>query len=450
MTLPRHDPADAPGPSDEFWGEHTEWTPRPARSTERAGIGSLVGRWWDSLLGHGATGERTHGRPTGSPAPSDEYDRPVERSSVGDDARELPDEHAGDEHGGDEAWELEPEPQPSRHPGVDPLLARLGGLAVIVTLAAPLVVGFSASGADSPDADSMLSTVSTAPISEFTDPTTAGVAPTSPAPPATTDSAAPTATAASTPGAAVSAPVTSTDAADADAVPGDTSDAASPAVAVALETSIDTEPASTTPASTTPPCGSRYELAAGDYWIRIADAAGVALAALLAVNEASIDSVLVPGRAICLPVGAATPSPPTTAASAPAATTPTPATTTPATTAPPRRSTPTTTTPPAATTTAPSRPSAVPPSRAVEIIREVWPDDLEERAIDIAWRESNHRSNVNNYCCYGLFQIHWNAHRSWLSTLGVTSVSQLFDPVVNTNVAYALYQRSGGFGPWGG
>jgi LysM repeat protein len=444
MTLPRHDPADAPGPSDEFWGEHTEWTPRPARSIERASLGSLVGRWWDSLLGHGATGERRHGRPTVSPAPSDEYDRSVERSFVGDDVRDLPDEHAGDQHAGDEAWELEPEPHPSRHPGVDPLLARLGGLAVIVTLAAPLVVGFSASGSDSPNADSMRSTMSTAPISEFTDPTTAVVASTAPAP-AATDPAAPSGAARSTPDAVASVPVTNTDDPDGDAVPADTSAAASPAMAVALEASTDTEPASTTPASTTPPCGSRYELAAGDYWIRIADAAGVSLAAVLAVNEASIDTVLVPGRSICLPAGAATPAPPPTATPAPAATTPTPAAT-----APPRRSTPVTTTPPAPTTTAPSRPSAVPPSRAVEIIREVWPDDLEERAIDIAWRESNHRSNVNNYCCYGLFQIHWNAHRSWLSTLGVTSVSQLFDPVVNTNVAYALYQRSGGFGPWGG
>jgi hypothetical protein len=86
----------------------------------------------------------------------------------------------------------------------------------------------------------------------------------------------------------------------------------------------------------------------------------------------------------------------------------------------------------------------------VQIIRDVWPDDLEARAIEIAWRESNHRSNVNNSCCYGLFQIHWYAHRSWLSTMGVTSATQLYDPTVNATVAYALYQRAGGFGPWGG
>jgi hypothetical protein len=88
--------------------------------------------------------------------------------------------------------------------------------------------------------------------------------------------------------------------------------------------------------------------------------------------------------------------------------------------------------------------------QAVAIIRSVWPDDLEERALEIAWRESKYQSNVNNWCCYGLFQIHWNAHRSWLGSLGITSASQLYDPTVNATAAYTLYQRAGGFGPWGG
>jgi hypothetical protein len=34
--------------------------------------------------------------------------------------------------------------------------------------------------------------------------------------------------------------------------------------------------------------------------------------------------------------------------------------------------------------------------------------------------------------------------------MGVTSATQLYDPTVNATVAYALYQRAGGFGPWGG
>ncbi len=80
----------------------------------------------------------------------------------------------------------------------------------------------------------------------------------------------------------------------------------------------------------------------------------------------------------------------------------------------------------------------------------MWPDDIEDRALEIARRESNYQSNVNNWCCYGLFQIHWSAHRSWLATIGVTSAAQLYDPMVNASAAYALYQRAGGFGPWGG
>jgi LysM repeat protein len=220
-------------------------------------------------------------------------------------------------------------------------------------------------------------------------------------------------------------------------------DASSEAVAAALEEDVS----ATAPPVTAPPCGDDYELAAGDYWIRIADAADVDLADLLAVNGASVDTVLVPGGSICLPIGASTPAPPTTSA-------PRAATTTPTTTTSPTRSsatTPTVTTaPPAPTTTVPARPAAVSAAEAVAIIRAVWPDDLEERAIEIAWRESNHRSNVNNSCCYGLFQIHWEAHRSWLSSLGVTSAWQLYDAKVNAVAAYTLYQRSGGFGPWGG
>jgi LysM repeat protein len=339
----------------------------------------------------------------------------------------------------DEAWTVEPEPQRSRHPGVDPLLARLGGLAVIVTLAAPLVVGFTASGSDGRSADALLTTGASS--SEIADPATTAV----------TEDSAVASTAGSTPPAGsvpstASTPSPSTASVedrDADADAGaETSEASatSPAGAAALEAA---------PAVTAAPCGAEYELAAGDYWIRIADAAGVSLAELLDVNDASVDTVLVPGRSICLPVGAATPSPPTTVAPA-AASAPTaaPAPTAPATTSAPSR--PTTTVAPAPTTTVVARPAAVPQSQAADIIRDVWPDDLEERALEIAWRESNHKSNVNNWCCYGLFQIHWEAHRGWLSTLGVTSVSQLYDPVINATAAYTLYQRSGGFGPWGG
>jgi hypothetical protein len=82
------------------------------------------------------------------------------------------------------------------------------------------------------------------------------------------------------------------------------------------------------------------------------------------------------------------------------------------------------------------------------VIRAVWPDDLEEEALRIARRESNLKNNAKNSCCYGLFQLNWNSHKSWLAAIGVTSASRLLDPTVNANAAYTLYQRSGSFRPW--
>ena len=292
-----------------------------------------------------------------------------------------------------------------------------------------MIVGFTASGDESSSDDASLIVVADAPEGASAAPATTGAvadasvaAPTDPA-----TSAEPLSDAAE-----VTSPLTSgADQAVATSI--------QPAPAL-LELAPDPAPVESEPVVTTPPCGARYKLAAGDYWIRLADAAGVSLSNLLAVNEASVDTVLVPGRSICLPVGAATPAPPTTAA---------PARTAPTNTSAPR-SAPATAATRAPAATVPSRPAAVPASQAVQIIRDVWPDDLEERALQIAWRESNHKSNVNNSCCYGLFQIHWTAHKSWLATIGVTSVTQLYDPTVNATAAYTLYQRSGGFGPWGG
>jgi hypothetical protein len=83
-----------------------------------------------------------------------------------------------------------------------------------------------------------------------------------------------------------------------------------------------------------------------------------------------------------------------------------------------------------------------------QIIRDVWPDELEERAIKIAHRESRFVPTAKNYCCYGLFQIYWTVHRSWLDDIGITHDQQLYDPATNARAAYALYQRAGGWAPW--
>jgi hypothetical protein len=428
MTIDRHDPDAAPAFQDEFWGEQAEWTSSDRRpSAPRAGVGATIGRWWGGLLGAGTGVDRVHGRPTGE-APSggggrsDEIDDYDDFDDIEHDAGTDPAAADGDPVDEHDAWTFEPEP-PKRRPGVDPLLARFGGLMVVLTLAAPVVMGFTSGSDDDPSA-----ATSAAGLAALADLPRAE--PTPPAEPVESNAQAG--------GAPAAAPVADTG-----------EDASSAPVAAALE--VD-EPV-TAPPVTEPPCGDDYELAAGDYWIRIADAADVSLADLLAVNDATVDTVLVPGASICLPVGAATPAPPTTSPP-PTTSAPRAAATAPTATASTTRSGATTSTattaPPAPTTTAPARPAAVSAAEAVAIIRAVWPDDLEERAIEIAWRESNHRSNVNNSCCYGLFQIHWEAHRSWLSSVGVTSVWQLYDAKLNTVAAYTLYQRAGGFGPWGG
>jgi hypothetical protein len=196
-------------------------------------------------------------------------------------------------------------------------------------------------------------------------------------------------------------------------------------------------------ASAEPVCPIEYEVVVGDFWIRIADGAGVTVDDLLELNGAGSGTPLYPGSSICLPAGASTPPPP-------------PPVTTPATTAPPTTAAPTTvaptTAPPttaAPTTAAPPPPAPTAPADIEQIIRDVWPDELEDRALQIAWRESNYLPTAKNYCCYGLFQMYWEVHKSWLSDMGITSADQLYDPVTNARAALALYERDGGWGPWG-
>jgi LysM repeat protein len=205
-----------------------------------------------------------------------------------------------------------------------------------------------------------------------------------------------------------------------------------------------TSPPTTKATTTTVACGQDYEVVAGDSWSGIASSYGLGLGELLAVNGASASTALYPGSDICLPPGAqrrvtTTAAPATTKAPA---TTAAPATTrAPATTAAPA-----TTQAPA--TTVPSR--SYSNAEVEAIIRAVWPDDLEDKALQVAWRESTYKPTARNSCCYGLFQIHWTAHRSWLDDWGITSAAQLYDPTLNAQVAVAVYERAGGWGPWGG
>jgi LysM repeat protein len=177
-----------------------------------------------------------------------------------------------------------------------------------------------------------------------------------------------------------------------------------------------------------PECPQIYVAGQGDSWFRIADAANVTSGALLRENRATVDTVIFPGDEICLPSGATMPSQPTPTTDPPISTTVVPPTTTPPTTAPPAST-----------------------AQVQQIIRDIWPDELEQKALDIAWIESRFVATAfNGTCCYGVFQIYWTVHQSWLDELGINSSSDLFNARKNIEAAYVLYQRAGGWGPWGG
>ena len=158
-------------------------------------------------------------------------------------------------------------------------------------------------------------------------------------------------------------------------------------------------------------CAKTYTVVSNDSWNRIASKVKVTMSLLLKVNKANTQSLLLIGDVICLPKSAATKDSSTTLK-----------------------------------LKAPDKRYTVKQSTA--IIREIWPDKLENRAIAIAKRESKLNAASYNGCCVGLFQIHWLAHRSWLKNIGVTSAHQLLDARVNAKAGYAIYKRSNGWGAW--
>ncbi len=225
-------------------------------------------------------------------------------------------------------------------------------------------------------------------------------------------------------------------------------------------------------------CAKTYTVSTGDYWIMIARNQSVALKDLLAANGATIATPLYTGRPVCLPanavavktasstattvakttsttkkkstattttvkVTASTAKP--TPAKAPATTVKTATTTTAKTTTVKT----TTTTTVAPTTTVGPPKNTYTRAQTEQIIRDVWPDDVEDKAVSIATRESNLIPTVRNACCFGLFQIYFIANKATLVAAGITSQAMLYDPRVNATAAYLLYLRSG-WSPWGG
>jgi LysM repeat protein len=192
-----------------------------------------------------------------------------------------------------------------------------------------------------------------------------------------------------------------------------------------------------------PSCASPYTAVRGDFWLRIARIHGVRLSRLLQANSATVSTPLYPGSKVCLPSGATRAVTATTA--------PRTATTQARTTATTQPKTATTTRPTTATTAPPATaaPRSYTRQQVIDIIRYVWPDQLEDRAIQIATRESNLVPTARSSCCSGLFQIYYSVHKGWLAGLGITSAQMLLDPVLNSQAALDLYQRAGGWGPWG-
>ena len=155
----------------------------------------------------------------------------------------------------------------------------------------------------------------------------------------------------------------------------------------------------------------------GDSWSLLADYAGVGLSAMLQANNATARTVILPGQTLCVPKGA------------------------------------TFSRPGASVTTEAATPKLVIPKKRLSaaqseaIIREVFPDKLERRALKIAQRESRLNHVSHSWCCLGLFQIYFGANKAFLGTLGITNASQLLDARTNATAAYAMYQRSG-WAPW--
>ena len=145
-----------------------------------------------------------------------------------------------------------------------------------------------------------------------------------------------------------------------------------------------------------------------------------------------------------VPTTAAAPAP--AAAKKPATTALAPKATSPPTT---RRAPTTTTEVPTTTTEAVAAPPVNTYSKAeVEaIIRSVFPPEEADEAVRIAARESHLVPTVRNWCCYGLFQIYFQMNKKTLAAIGVTSAEQLYDPTINAQAAYAIFQRSG-WAPW--
>jgi hypothetical protein len=148
-------------------------------------------------------------------------------------------------------------------------------------------------------------------------------------------------------------------------------------------------------------CSNAYTAKRGDSWWSIAQSANTTLIKIFKINNATAKTQILVGDNICIPAVAPVPQ-------------------------------------------------SLSRGQVIQIIRAAWPDELEEQAIAIAQRESrlNPRAVSSGKCCYGLFQIYYRWHKTWLPDVGVTTANQLLDAQLNAVAAYRMYQRNNGWGPW--
>ena len=141
-------------------------------------------------------------------------------------------------------------------------------------------------------------------------------------------------------------------------------------------------------------CAATYTVKIGDSWWRIAEKNNTTLRKVLTLNKAKKTTKLLVGSTVCVPV--------------------------PAQVAPPAQK--------------------FTRAEVIQIIRDAWPDELEERALAIVQRESKFQPGAvsGSRCCYGLFQIYYRWHKNWLPTVGVNSAQDLLNPMLNAKEAYRI------------